>query len=269
MITENGVRPIPPFDPEILYLIRSAASMVNASALARDESIKREAAVQAIELCNLAVGHVEQVVGPLDANQALVYQDPGGGFTCGSTGKPPVHIPWPPRSIPTVGELIAYGVIDRDLVELIDLAHAAKIPLVDVLENPEEIARQLKLKVTDRTVNELKVLAPSHVATIRDPTEREIIHFFYKVAADGRYLDTWIKRPYEVSQRLNVSLSEAALSQLAMGGAPGIFASGGIRADGAICAGIAWAGICIVIGCVAHTEPLEEMVKDHSGVLKY
>src|SRR5262249_50490889 len=146
-------------------------------------------------------------VGPLDGEHALIYQDEDGGFACGSTGKPPLPIPWPPPSIPPVRDLIAHGVVNADLVEFLREAHARGTSLIDAFENPPEVAKGIGLPLSGRAEHDLRLLAPSRLNEIKDPTDREIVHFFHKVVEDGRFLRTWATRPFEVARDLGVQLS--------------------------------------------------------------
>ncbi len=220
IVTENGVRPIPPFEPAIRRNLKSAAAMVNAVKEAPHEGTRQKMAKMATSLCNLAVEQIEEVVGPLDAERSLVFQDDDGGFTCGANGKPPIPLPWPPGSMPSLPDLIAAGVIEADLLELVKRAHDGKVPLKSLFENPAEVAKELGVTVSEKTLKDLHILAPSRLADIKDETDREIFEFFHKVVEDGRYLETFFIRPYEVSRTLKVKLSETALERLIMRGAP-------------------------------------------------
>jgi hypothetical protein len=200
---------------------------------------------------------------------AIVYQDENGGFTCGSTGKPPVPMAWPARSMPSVPELLAAGVIERDLIEFMRQVRASNINVLAVFEKPEEVAAQLGVTLSEKTVNDLRALAPSKLPEIKDDVDRELIGFFHKVAEDGRYMDTWFTRPYEASQALGVELSDAALERLAAGGGAAFYdPSGGPVAQGAILI-VGVAILAVIVAIIALSErSIDEMVKDRSGLPK-
>jgi hypothetical protein len=236
----------------------------------------------ATSLCNLAVEQVEEVVGPLGADRSLIYQDDDGGFSCGSTGKPPVPVIWPPRSMPSVSEVLDAGVIELDLVELVQKAHNAKIPLTDLYENPEEIAKKLDVTISEKSAKYLRLLAPSKLDDIKNPVDREIVEFFHKVTDDGRFVDTWFTQPYEVSQKLKCRLSDVAIERLVGGELaaamvkrpsdvdPGtvvvvIFVA--VGAIAVIAAGIIILGIVLALSG-ANPVKLEDVVKDRSGRTK-
>jgi hypothetical protein len=282
MVTASGVRSIPPFDSVVRLSLKSAAAMVNAVSSAPSGDPRRKMARLATSLCNLAVEQVEEVVGPLGADRSLIYQDDDGGFSCGSTGKPPVPVIWPPRSMPSVSEVLDAGVIELDLVELVQKAHNAKIPLTDLYENPEEIAKKVDVTISEKSAKCLRLLAPSKLDDIKNPVDREIVEFFHKVTDDGRFVDTWFTQPYEVSQKLKCRLSDAAIERLVGGELaaamvkrpsdvdPGtvvvvIFVA--VGAIAVIAAGIIILGIVLALSG-ANPVKLEDVVKDRSGRTK-
>jgi hypothetical protein len=226
ILTEHGVRTIPPFDPAILRSLKSAAHMVQALTEARTDGIRGKLAKQATTLCNLAVEQIEQVLGPLNADRSVIFQDDSGGFTCGSTGKPPIALPWPPKEMPSVQDLITAGTIQADLVELVQKAQASKVAITDVFEKPMDVAKKLGVSLSEKSAKDLNVLAPSKLADIKDETDKEIVRFLHAAIKDGRYLQTWFGRPYEVSQSLKFGLSDNALERLVTRGAAGPYGGG-------------------------------------------
>ena len=218
LITANGVRPIPPFDPGLRLHLRGVAALVQSSVFLRQQSHARELNGLVNKLSNIAIGCVEAVVGPLDGVNGLIFQDEDGGFTCGSTGKPPIPLPWPPRVTLGLGDLVAHGVVERDVVDFISAASAAKIPARDIVARPTEIAKKLKLQLSQRAVSDLSQLAPENIGRITDPTNREVVTFFNKVLDDGRFVDRFASQPFQVAKDLGIELSEAALDRLIAGG---------------------------------------------------
>jgi hypothetical protein len=276
IVTEHGVRPIPPFEPAIRKSLKSAAAMVNAVGEAAQEATRQKMAKMATSLCNLAVEQVEEVVGPLDAERSLVFQDDDGGFTCGSNGKPPIPLPWPPGAMPSLPDLIAAGVIETDLLQLVKSAHEGKVPLKNVFENPAQVAKDLGVTVSEKTLKDLQVLAPSRLADLTDESDREIFQFFHKVVEDGRYLQTFFLRPYEVARTLKVKLSETALERLIMRGAPSSLINqlrpnmGNFIDSFIVCivAAESIVGVAIAIAAASPTATIDDYIKDRSGKLK-
>jgi hypothetical protein len=281
MVTASGVRSILPFNPVVRLSLKSAAAMVNAVASAPSGNPRRKMARLATSLCNLAVEQVEEVVGPLGADRSLIYQDDDGGFSCGSTGKPPVPVIWPPRSMPSVSEVLDAGVIELDLVELVQKAHNAKIPLTDLYENPEEIAKKVDVTISEKSAKCLRLLAPSKLDDIKNPVDREIVEFFHKVTDDGRFVDTWFTQPYEVSQKLKCRLSDAAIERLVGGELAGAM----VQRLADVEPGTVVVLICVAIGVMAlfagvylgfgiaaalaaNSVKLGDVVKDRSGRAK-
>ncbi len=276
IITDRGVRPIPPFDPAILLNLKATSAMVKAASAAHGDDVRSKISKAATGLCNLALEQVEEVVGPLEGNNSLIFQDDDGGFYCGSTGRPPVPLPWPPPTIPSVQDYLSAGVVEPDLVTLFRTARAKEIPLAGVFEKPAQVAKELGLTLSDKSVKDLQGLAPSKLTAIKDPVEREIVGFFQKVAEDGRYLESWFSRPYEVSKELKVKLSEAAAERLLTGGASGGPASDDAGGAQLAIAAIGWAGVCIAVGTVTAAayqygeiaRPIETFVVDRSRATK-
>jgi hypothetical protein len=273
ILTDNGVRPIPPFDPDVLLTLKATAAMVKSLSSSRDDSRGKKAKLAA-GLANLAISQVEEVVGPLDGPNAVIYQDDDGGFTCGSTGRPPLPFPWPPSPLPTLPQLMSAGFVEIDLVELLRRAKVSNVAYADVFERPKVVAKELGAKISDKTAKDLRLLAPSRAAAIKNPVDREIVTFFHEVVKDGRYVGTWLSRPFEVSQVLKIQLSEAALEQILTSGAAVSF---GFRGDGnqvadiGVCVAVAIAVDIVVIAIVAiasDEKSLEDIIKDRSGIAK-
>lgn len=265
IITEHGVRPIPPFDPAIRASLKSAAAMVNAVAAIKSDKTRSKMAKMATSLSNLAVEQVEAVVGPLDAERSLIFQDSDGGFTCGSIGKPPIPLPWPPRSMPSVQDFIGAGVIDTDILELIHVVKDKKIALTGLFEKPAEVAKKLRLSLSEKSAKDLNLLAPSKLAGIKDETDREIVKFFHKVLEDGRYMDTWYSHPYDVAQSLKFKLSDATLERLITGGATS-FDERASAGGAAIVVGVAIVAV-IAVKWAFTSEP-SQIIRDRSGIEK-
>lgn len=272
IITASGVRPIPPFSPDIRGTLKSAAAIVMAIEATSDKKISGKMAKLATGMCNLAVEQIENVVGPLDPERSIVFQDDDGGFTCGSTGKPPIPLPWPPLTAPSVKDLIGAGAIEADLIELVGRAQEKKIPLADMFENPQESAKKVGVTISEQTVKDLQFLAPSQLKKIADPIDREIVSFFHDVIEDGRFIATWYLRPYEVSRSLKVQLSEEALARVATRGSAVAFAQfGGIgpRADFGGSAAIVIAAIAIITIVYLASISRAQLVVDRSGIEKF
>lgn len=273
LITDKGVRPIPPFHPSIRLTLRSASAMVNSLAATGEGAIKTKKAKLAASLANLAVEQVEEAVGAIEGDQALVYQDDDGGFYCGSTGKPPIPIPWPPSVVPSLPELLAAGLIEHDLVDLLQKAKAKQIPYTEVFENPTDVAKRVDATVSAKTASDLRLLAPSNLSNLKDPTDREVLGFFHVVADDGRYLRDWLAKPAEVSEKLKIKLSEAALERIVTGGALSAFGSRlgpNAFADIGVCVAVVVGADVVIIAVVAlSSREIGDIVKDRSGLAKF
>lgn len=268
IITDTGVRSVPPFDHKLRLMLQSAANMVKAVAVARDQSEAKKLTKVATSLCNLAVEQLEEVVGPLDPNQALIFQDQDGGFTCGSTGKPPIPLDWPPRSFPSKSDLISSGLVDPDLLDIIQRARNENVVLLDLFEKPREIAKRLGIKLSQKSAKDLMVLAPSKLDQIQDKTDREVVGFFHKVVNDGRYLHVWHERPYEVSQVLKSSLSEESLARILSGGAATALLSRRGEPTPQVIAIVAVGIFVVIVAVIVSQNRIEDVVVDRSGIEK-
>jgi hypothetical protein len=219
-IGERGVRPIPPLNPDILLQLRGLSTLLNGRHGTPPESVHEMGALSN-RLSNLIFAEVEGIVGPLEGENSLVYQSGQGGFYCGSTGKPPIAFPWPPRIAPSIQNLIAAGLLARELIDFVATAVGKKMDILQVLEDPTGAAKELGIGLSERSVNDLHRMAPSQLEKIEDPVAREVVEFFHAVAKDGRFLSTWAIRPYAVAEQLKVSLSEPAMDRMLFLGAGG------------------------------------------------
>ncbi len=95
MITPNGIKPIPPFDPLLRLRLRGLSLLLHGSASLGGNS-QREMETLTTKASHALVNDLQDVagVGSLEGENTVVYWDVDDGFTCGSTGKP---FPFPPR----------------------------------------------------------------------------------------------------------------------------------------------------------------------------
>ncbi len=273
----RGVHALAPFSPSIRRCLAAASHLIHAATSERDEEAARQIAREAASLTNMAIAQVEQVVGPLDEERALIYQAEGGGFTCGSVGKPPIPLPWPVPERVSITDLVRSGVVDDGIIELVRKARAEKIDLREIFAQPERMAAKLGVTLSEQSVTHLGVLAPDKLAAIPDETDREVVALFHKVLEDGRYVDTWHTRPYAIAHQLDVTISEAALERVVAGGARGAFlhyGPPGGEVMSVIAAGVIVAGVAIAVGIVGevaaqHVEDLDKLVIDRSNLAKF
>jgi len=258
LITEGGVRPIPPFDLTIRQNLKAVAAIVSSASAASDTPSGQKLGKLATNICNVAVGLVEEVLGPLDPERAIIFQDSDGGFTCGSVGKPPIPFPWPPLQMPSLQDFIASGAAEEDMVSVIQKARSEGISFTNVFEHPTAVAKKMGLKLSKKAAADLSMLAPSKINKIRDETDRNIVKFFHAVVDDGRYLDTWLTRPYEVSKEINFDLDEKTLERLVTRGGLSSLRGGAVSLGPMIV-------IIIVVIVVDRVKPPRDIVVDRSG----
>lgn len=214
IITANGVRRIPPFDPAIFKQLRATALLTNAYSPKASADTRRELQALATKAANLVVGQVEADIGPLGSDAMLIYDDDDGGFYCGSTGKPPIPIP-SPRELPAVvRNLLSSGDVRSDLIDFGDKLRDSGTSLSVALEDPQAAAKAIGVPLSDATTKALRAIAPSRLKEVKDRTDKEVLTLFHKVLDDGRYVDSWTIRPEETARQLDVKLSKAALDRI-------------------------------------------------------
>jgi hypothetical protein len=268
LIGPNGVRPIPPFDPRVLRQLRAISALAGAAhELHAKDPVRRQLGPLVNKLTNLAVGQVEASVGALDNQHSLIYQDEDGGFTCGSTGKPPIPFPWPPTRFPSFGELVTSGVLGADLFDFIDAATKATISPAEFLERPAAVAEQLGVSLSERSAKGLEQIAPSRVGSIADPVDREVIQYFHRALESPDHSGRWASRPNEVSKELGIKLSSAALDRITAGAHSAILDPIGPRENPAVVVGVIVAVVIMLVPTEAGRAKLS--VRDRSGVSKF
>ena len=94
IISESGIKHIPPFDPQILRELAALGGITRAAHATKDVNTRKELQQMGSKLTDLVVPQIEKITGAtLNKMDGLVYFDPDGGFVCGSTGKhPPVPV---------------------------------------------------------------------------------------------------------------------------------------------------------------------------------
>jgi hypothetical protein len=271
LLTSNGAYPAQLSEPEVLNALKATAKLVVALSASSSKSSRTKLSKMSIGAANLSVEMVENLFGPLNPERAIVFLDDDGGFICGSTGKPPIHVPWPPRPFKEPGDLIKAGIIESDVLELIRKSKAEGNDLTKVFENPAAAAKALGLPLSAKSASDLSQLAPSKVSKVKDPVDREMMKLFLAVLKDGRYTQTWFERPYEVSRALNVKISDTAIDRIASIAATANFGNIADEGTSAICAGVIWAGVCIAVGTlfVGQMNPIDTLIKDRSGTAKF
>lgn len=271
IVTQHGVRSIPPLDPATLHLLKAAASLVLASTTAADEKDRRSIARHSTTITNLVVQEIEQAIGPLEGESSILYYDEDGGFTCGSTGKPPIPFPWPPSPIASLQDLLAAGVVEPELIEYMEKGRAAGIALKTMFREPDEVARKLHIRLSEKAVQDLKQLAPAADIPIKEPVDREILQFFHQVVEDGRFTASWAAKPYETAHALEVELSDAAIERLLARGSlvsHGPSGGGPVADFGVSVITVSVADAVIVYIVATKSRPIEEVVLDRSAIEK-
>lgn len=267
IITANGVRRIPPFDPALAAQLRGISLLVNAVTRLPDKRAQGELRDIATKASNFAVEQIEGIFGPLEADSTIVYEDSGGGFTCGSTGKPPIPIPFPRYLPPVASEMFASGQLNDDILTFGRAIREREINLTDAFENPEAIANRLGVDLSSETISALRAVAPSQLDKVSDPIDREVLQYFHKVMDDGRFVQSWALRPVEVARTIGVTLSPDALDRVIVAGGSQQFDPAGPVSNPAIVVGVVVAVVIMLVPTEAGRSRLS--VRDLSAVAKF
>jgi hypothetical protein len=155
--------------------------------------------------------------------------------------------------------------MERELIDFLTDVNTKGIKITEVLEDPTAAAEKLGRSLSERTVRDLRQLAPSRLKDIRDPVEREVLEFFHKVATDGRYLTTWATRPAEVSKALKVRLSDQAFERIVAGASSAVFDPSEVMNPIAVAVAV---GVVIML-VTRDAELLNLPIRDRSGLAKF
>ncbi len=273
LIDKARTRRIPALDLATRNLADSLNRLTAVITVTKDaeaDALKKSAAALAGQLTE----RIEGAVGPLDRDGGVVYTDAEGGFTCGSEGRPPIPLPPEPEVLPTPDELKSAGVLDSTSVRLLSRAIEHEMNVIELFEDPREIAEKLDVELDEEGISTLRSLAPSRIDRISDPVQREVVQYLHRVLEDGRYTDSFLAKPASVSAALDIKLSDAAFDRILKGASTGL--GGGQFAEPvSIAVGITVIVVVdsIVVGLVvtatkASFEGLRT-VTDRSGLQKF
>lgn len=264
LLDSSGVRTVPRFAPELRANLRAVSELLRATEGPASDAT-RELAALVTKVANVAMDGIERATGALDPGESLVYLDDDGGFVCGSTGAPPRPIRWPPPGGPSSRELLATGILPPDLIDFLGRSTAQGLDLAQVLEDPLAAGKKVNMRLSALASETLRSLAPSRLASIADPVDREVVAFFHQVIKDGRFLETWSVQPAGAAAALGVKLSDAAIDRI-LGGSAAVGRPGDV-ANLSIEQGIVVGVVAVVL--VVVRPGLGDFVIDRSGQEKF
>jgi hypothetical protein len=263
-ITPNGIEPIPPFDPALRLQLRALNALLRAGRLMPEKESSRLLGAVIGQLTGAALTQLEAIVGQIDADAGLVFQDTDGGFTCGSTGKPPIPFPWPVDPRRTVEELFAQGVLNAPTLGFLEQAARHKLDVFTVASDPKAAADKTGVNLTEEVEQSLRALKLED--KVDDETDREVVEFYRKVVIDGRYITDWAvnpeSNPESVAQRLQLEVSRKALDRIIATRDFGLTQPGGTVMSPAAVA------VAVAIVIVLWHREAELPVLDRSGLRK-
>jgi hypothetical protein len=263
-VGSHGVRAIPPFAPPVLAHLRAVSDLLRASHGQSDQT-SHEMGRLVTQIANLAIERVEAAIGPLDANDSLVYLTDDDGFVCGSTGAPPRPIGWPPLGGGDLPDPVEGGLLAPDLLELIRRAPNRGVEILAILEDPAAVAKTIHVKLSDSSAATLRQLAPSRVASLPNPVDREMVGFLHEVMKDGRFIQTWSSQPVAAANAIGVKLSDAVVDKIL--GSSAIVGRVGDTANLSIEQGIVVGVVAILV--LADQDPRVRNVIDRSQREKF
>ncbi len=259
-ITPNGIKPIPPFGPPFLFQIRALNELAHAFYRMREKDSVRLLGDVITKLTGAVLTQLEAQVGEIDADNGLIYQGMSGGFSCGSTGKPPIPFPWPVDPRRTVVDMVSRGILDTQTISFLEQAADHKVDVFTVAQNPRAAASRIGVNLTPEVEQSLLTLNLDK-SKIENPIDKEIIEFYLKVVHDGRYIADWVVDPAMVSERLKLKVSQLALDRVFD------IRDFGLQQVGSSLPAYAVA-VVIVIVIIAWTHEVELPVIDRSGIAK-
>lgn len=260
-ITSSGTEPIPPFDPALRLQLQALNALARAGQLMPEKECTRLLGGVTTKLMGAVLTQVEVLVGEIDGDNGLVYQDEDGGFTCGSTGKPPIPFPWPVDPRKTVEDVVSRGIIDAPTINFLEQAAKHKLDVFSVARDPRKAAEKIGVSLTPEVEQSLLTLGLDKVK-VEDRLDKEVIKFYKKVVHDGRFINEWIVNPAVVAKRLKVKVSRPALDRII---ATRDF--GQMQPGGSVMSPYAVA-VVIAIVIVVWSNEMDLPVIDRSGIRK-
>lgn len=259
----TGASPIPPWDTTLLRQLRALNELTHARAAMPEKLGKKLLDVVIGRLTASVLTQAEQIVGSIDEEDGLVFQDADGGFTCGSTGKPPVPFPWPVDPTRVLRELLDREVVTPEVLSFLELAARKRLDVFTVVKKPEAAAEKIGVDLTPEVAEGLASMGLDK-AKVTDQIDREILDFYSRVVADGRHIKDWAVSPGQVAKQLELKISRKAIDRITDIRGRGVFAP----ADpGSVMSPYAVAVVIAVVIVVSRRE-FELPVRDLSGIQK-
>jgi hypothetical protein len=206
MILPDRVRRLPNFPKSISQQLKSIYELLHSSIGSAGASYTSITQIQQ-RLSNEVIGIIEDLIGPLDKAGGLIYEGDEYGFVCGADGRPAELLVNSEKVNPNTlfKEIEDY---DHSIFELIRNIPAEKGELVKLFDNPKSVAEKLNITLTDEAEKKLLSLGSKQLGAISEPRKRKFLQYYHSVIKDGKYLDTWLSKPVEVANALNIELDD-------------------------------------------------------------
>jgi len=259
VITSHGIRRIPPFDPLVRAQLAALSRLTRAASYLPNPDVRRQLGQITTKLTHVVLSQLEAIAGSIDKESGLVYEDPDGGFVCGSTGRPPIPIPVPP--VGTLQQVIESGQLGVEELRFLEAAVMNKADIYALFEDPVKEAKRLNLTLSSEAANRIRV---AHLSKkqLEEPVDKEVADFFHKTVLDGRFVREWAVQPQDVATKLGVKISDSAIDRIRGIAAVNQFLPPGSTVENPVAVAVA---VAIVIMLV--DRPVEQVI-DASGVEK-
>lgn len=184
VVDDNGIQPIAPFGVALRNELQAIAKLV--SAVEGDAcNAKRDLLIRLMtELSTAAVESVQHEVGEIERHHGLVYTEDGGGFICGSTGLPPIPLPWPLADPPAVKRWTRCDLVGTDPLGAVPTAAERRLFIVPLVRDPVHEGQRLDRHVSKCATTQIRRLRLGDPSKLDDPIDREIVEFFHKSVGD-------------------------------------------------------------------------------------
>lgn len=156
--------------------------------------------------------------------------------------------------------------LDQETAQFLDAAIQKKADLTTLLKSPKRTAGQLGLQISDNVASNLRRLRAR--AGKVDEADREVLDLFNQVVADGRHIYEFMVAPSDVTRRLGLKASRAALKRIRDYRLPELVAQTGAGGATSLNPGPIIAGVVVAAIIVLWSHDPRRVVIDESGRVK-
>jgi hypothetical protein len=158
------------------------------------------------------------------------------------------------------------AVLDQETARFLDTALQKKADLAALLKSPKRTAKELGLEISENVAAGLKRLRarPGKI----DEADQEALQVFNQVVTDGRYVYEFLVAPGDVTRKLGIKASRAALKRLKDYRLPDLVTQVGPGGAVSLNPGPIIAGVVVAAIIVLWSHDPRRVVIDESGRVK-